>query len=105
MGYSQTWIAVTGVSRQAIRERLFLQGTGAREEFPESPIVDAVTPNDTTLVVTDHAAQRVLRDEALQSLSSDCQLISCAIEEHCMVSSAKEWKLGCQTWSVQHDSD
>ena len=102
MGASLSWVAVRGKSRDAILEQLRLVGTGQKEEIPESPIAGAELRDGWFLVVAnnfDFAEQ-----QPLAQLSAAGELVTCAVEEHVMVSSASAWRDGRQVWSVLHDS-
>lgn len=104
MGYSLSWLAVKGKPAQAIRDELGFRPTGEREEFPESELSAAEMPNGWYVIVSDHTEQ-VVSDEALQKLSaSGCELVTCFVEEHVMVSNAAGWKYGRRIWSISHES-
>jgi len=103
MGCSLSWVAVLGKSTESVYEQLDLQGTGTREEMPDSPIVGANLPGGWTLVM-EGRDERLVNDTILQPLSVGCEVVACFVEEHVMVSSASGWKDGHKIWSVLHDS-
>src|ERR1700756_5139165 len=103
MGYSGAWLAVRGKSREAVLETLGLEGTGQREEWPDSKISGAELPDGWYLVVKDHET-RVANDKVLAPLSLGGEAITCYILEICMVVCATGWKDGAKIWSVTHDS-
>lgn len=103
MGYSLSWLAVKGKPAKAIRDELGLRPTGEREEFAESELSAIEMPNGWYVIVSDHTEQ-VVSNEAMQKLSSaGCELVTCFVEEHVMVSGATGWKEGRTEWSVIHD--
>lgn len=104
MGYSLSWMAVKGKPPQAVRDKLSFRITDAREEIPESDLTAVEMPNGWYLIVSNHTEQ-VVSDAAMQHLSSSgCELVTCFVEEHVMVSSAAGWKDGQLRWSVTHDA-
>ncbi len=104
MGYSLSWLAVRGKPPQAVRDELGFRLTGKREEIPESAISAVEMPNGWYLIVADHQ-EHVGSDAALQRLSSGgCELVTCFVEEHVMVSQATGWSDGQMKWSVTHDA-
>ena len=104
MGFSLSWIAVRGKSPQEIRNVLAFRQTGEREEFPESELTAAEAPNGWYLIVANRRME-VASDLKLQKLSeSDCEVVTCIVEEHIMVSQASGWKNGSRTWFLNHDS-
>jgi hypothetical protein len=106
MGYSITWLAVKGLPAEAVRNKLGFRPTGQMEEFPESELTGVEMPNGWYLIVDNRrAADAVAPDTVLQDLSaSGCELVTCLVEEHVMVSVATGWSGGTKTWSILHDS-
>jgi len=103
MGYSLSWLAVKGKSPQAVRDALSFHPTGECEEIPESAISAAETPNGWYLIVANRREQ-VTSDFLLKRLSeSDCEIVTCFVEEHVMVSQATGWRDGKRTWLLNHD--
>src|SRR5687768_12041218 len=104
MGYSQSSLAIIRKSPDAILTTLGLRRTGEREEFPESPFVAASLPSGWLLVVVDGAEHAIISDETLRQLSADCEVVTCTVEEHVMVSEAAGWRDGQRVWRVTHDA-
>ena len=104
MGYSQSWLAVKGKSAVAVLETLGLRGTGTHEEIVESPIVGAELPGGWYLVVAGRSGDPLMSDAVLRRLSAGCEVVTCDVEEHVMVSVATGWKVGRRLWSVAHDA-
>jgi hypothetical protein len=104
MGYSLSWLAVKGKAPQAARDELRFHPTGKWQEIPAADLSAVEMPNGWYLIVSNHSDQ-VGSDAALQRLSSSgCELVTCFIEEHVMVSKATGWKDGRRIWLVMHDA-
>jgi hypothetical protein len=102
MGYSLSWLAVKGKSRDEVLDALGFIATDEREDFPEAPLSAAELPNGWFLVVRqreEHDAQ----DPLLPLLSQGCVVVTCSVEEHVMFSSAACWKDGKESWYVEHN--
>jgi hypothetical protein len=104
MGYSQSSLAVLHKSPDAVLASLALRPTGEREEFPESPFVSASLPSGWFLVVADGAEHDILSEDTLRHLSTACEVVTCTVEEHVMVSEATGWRDGQRLWRVAHDA-
>jgi hypothetical protein len=104
MGWSLSWVAVNGVTPQAVQSALALRGTGSREEFPESDITGTMLPGGWYLVVSQRDGLRLTEDSALKRLSCLGEVVMCWVEEHVMCSFAACWRDGQRIWSVNHDS-
>jgi hypothetical protein len=103
MGFSLSWVAVRGKSREEIHQELSITSTGIYHEFPEPPCCGALLPGGWYLVVKDHLG--VFDDhEQLAKLSNNAEAITCFVEEHVMVSEVTGWRDGKKIWSIQHDS-
>jgi hypothetical protein len=103
MSYSLSWLAVKGKLPQAVRDELCLCTTGKREEIPESDLSAAELQNDWYLIVSNYSEQ-VVPDNILQRLSCGCEVVTCFVEEHVMLSSSSDWKDGHRCWSVIHNA-
>lgn len=104
MGYSLTWLAIRGKSAEAVRDELGFRPTGKREEIPEAAPSAVEMPNGWYLIVSNRREQ-VATDAVMKRLSSSgCELVTCFVEEHVMVSSASEWAAGQSKLSVTHDA-
>ena len=104
MGSSQSSLAVIRKSPDVVLTTLALRPTGQREEFPESPFVAASLPNGWFLVVAEGAEHAIISEEMLRQLSTDCEVVTCTVEEHVMVSEATGWRDGQRVWRVTHDA-
>lgn len=104
MGLCLSWLAIKGKSPQAVREELGFQSTGEEGSFPEFPLSAVVTAQGW-YVIAAYREERVVPDSILQQLASPgCELVTCFLEEHVMVSEAAGWKDGKKVWSVSHDA-
>src|SRR5437016_4796141 len=104
MGFSQSSLGVTGKSSDAVLAALSLRPTGEHEDFPESPFVATTLPSGWFLVVADRAEHEIISDDVLQRLSAGCEVVTCFVEEHVMVSGASGWRDGIRIWRVTHDA-
>lgn len=104
MGYAGFWVAVRGRARDEILGVLGLRATGVREELSESPFVVAELPGGWHVVVSSGAVGRLSSERVLTSLSTGCDVVTCFVEEHVMVSAASGWRDGRRIWSVLHDA-
>lgn len=105
MGFSLSWLAVRGKSREDILAELRLTGTGQFEEMAESPLVGAHLPGGWYLVVDDHSEKYWWESGTPRALSAGCEVVFCMVEEHVMYSVAHAWKDGQQLWAVEHDCE
>jgi len=104
MGFSLSWIAVKGKPTKAVCDEFGFRPSGEREEIPEADLSAAEMPSGWYLIVSNHS-ERIGTDAALQRLSSSgCEIVTCFVEEHVMVSKATGWKDGQMIWSVTHDA-
>ena len=104
MAYSLSWLAVRGKSAQAVRDELGFHPTGKHEEIPEADLSAVEMPNGWYLIVSNRNEQ-VAIDCVMERLSSSgCELVTCFVEEHVMVSRARAWAGGQSKWSVTHDA-
>lgn len=81
-----------------------MERTGKQEEFPESALVAAALPSGWFLIVAGEFGHPMIRDEAVRRLSRDGEVITCALEEHVMVSESAWWRGGLCVWRVIHDA-
>ncbi|HLO63252.1 MAG TPA: hypothetical protein VK165_09855 [Azonexus sp.] len=105
MGFSISWLAVSGKEKEIVLKELGLSSTGEREELPESPVVSAELPNGWFLVFANRADSKLVANETLRALSSNCVVVACQVEEHIMVSSATCYTNEVNTWRVTHDAE
>ena len=101
MGYSVSWLAIRGKDPSEVRDELGVSGTGEHEDVPESPLLGADLPGGWYLLFANRCDYA---DNApLAKLSRRGELVTCAVEEHVMYSSAAGWRDGSPLWSIVHD--
>lgn len=102
MGFNASWLAVRGKPTESVLDLMSLKRTGEFEEVPESPVTGIALPTGWYLIFANDFA---FIDRALLSrLSEGAEVVTCAVEEHVMVSSASGLKDGAEIWSILHDS-
>jgi hypothetical protein len=104
MGFAISWLAVSGKAPEQVLKELRLNRTGENEEIPESPISAAQLPNNWFLVFINEFGSPIVSANSLASLSANCKVVSCQIEEHVMFSSATLYSNGAESWRVVHDA-
>jgi hypothetical protein len=104
MGFAISWLAVFGKAPEQVLKELRLNRTGENEEIPESPISAAQLPNNWFLVFINEFGSPIVSESSLASLSANCKVVSCQIEEHLMFSSATFYSDGAESWRVVHDA-
>lgn len=102
MGFSISWIAFQGITKEEVLARSGLRDTG---EVLDEDIVDfslAVLPTGWILLFTEDVTYAL--PERLEPFSKGCRLLACCAEEHVMVSAAFCYEDGQEIWSVLHDA-
>ena len=105
MGFSIAWVAVSGMDKAALLERLSLVDTGEEDEANESPISGTQLPGGWTLLFLNDCTHPFVSDESLKTLSGGGVALACQVEEHVMVSMAQAFRHGERTWRVEHDCE
>jgi len=106
MGFSLSWLAIKGASRETALASLGLRGTGAFEELPESQLTGVLLPTGWYMVVSNRGEYPAfMEDKTLARVSASTQLVTCFVEEHVMCSHAAEWREGREIWSLMHTAD
>ena len=106
MGYSLSWLAVSGGNKDSVLESLRLRGTGEFAEFTEAnDWFGASLPKGWYLIVEDHVGPSRISDTGLVHLSRSGLVVTGQVEEHVMCSSASGWLAGTNIWSIEHVSD
>jgi hypothetical protein len=104
MGFSISWVAVKQQAPEAVLQALGLSRTGQFGEFAEYAAMGRVLPSGWFLIVLDRCDHALLQAEQLASLSADCEVIACSIEEHVMFTSSECWRSGERIWRIEHDA-
>lgn len=105
MGFSISWIAVSGKTQANILQSLSLVDTSETDEANESPVSGAQLPGGWYLLFLNDFAHPFIRPPLLQQLSAQCKVLVCQVEEHVMASAACMYENGVKTWSVSHESE
>lgn len=105
MGFSLTWVAARGKSRDRVLVDLNLEGTDEWEESPESPIAGAQIPGGWYGVIVNGRDVDLTEDGALQRLATGAEVVLCTVDEQSRCSAASGWKNGQEIWSVIRDPE
>jgi hypothetical protein len=97
-----SWLAVRGKHFASVLSELNLQPTGNYEEIPESPLT-GMQLGDWFLVVANDFG--FIERVDLGRLSGTAEVVTCALEEHVMISAAASYRDGNFTWSIRHESE
>src|SRR3954470_18656508 len=103
MGFSLSWVAVRGRHASDVLADLGLCRTGEFEELPESLMTGAALPGGWYVVVVNRF--NFIDDVRLDRLSIGAEVVTCAVEEHVMISAASGWSNARQQWSVRHEAE
>jgi hypothetical protein len=103
MGRSNSWIAIRGLDRLEVARRLNCEETSRIVEWGGAQL-SLGDMGDGWLVVRSIRFDYPSR-ELMQTLSADAEALSCQVEEHVMVSIARGFRDGSETWSAAHDPE
>ena len=104
MGFAISWIALKGKEPNETRKELGLSETGEHEEIPESEFSACKLPDEWYLIYINECESPIVSSEIIESLSKDCEVVACVIEEHVMYSRAQYWRNGNKIWQSVHDA-
>jgi hypothetical protein len=105
MGFNVSWLAVRGHEASTLLRRLGLAATGEVRDYPEGMECLCALPAGVLLLFLNHPWHKFTESAALASISQDCEITGCRIEEHNMSSASFMWKNGECMWSVVHAAD
>jgi hypothetical protein len=105
MGHSLSWLAARGKSAEAVRNELGLQSAGKPGKARRSLFTAAESDAGWYLVIAHRCEHRIISGSVVKGLSSGCEVLTCAVEEHVMFSEATGWRNGERVWSVTHRGD
>jgi hypothetical protein len=105
MGFSISWIAINGKSKEQVLDQLGLVKTGISDEANESPISGAELPGGWYLLFMNDIAHAFTEESALRSLSASCTVLLCQVDEHVMASAALAYENGESVWNVLHEAE
>jgi hypothetical protein len=104
MGYSLSWLAIRGIAYPRALELQSLRLTEQTADYAEHPTCGMQDAGGWSLVVARGCDHRIVSADNLVTLSLECEVIACSIEEHVMVSTAEHWLNGVRQWRVEHDA-
>jgi hypothetical protein len=101
LGFSISWIAVTGVDKDVALNRLGVVDTG--EEAEEDDYVFSCTPlpDGWLLILSDDF--NYPNADRMAAISVGGEAIAFIVEEHVMYSAARCYRDGSLVWSIDHD--
>ena len=105
MGFSISWIAISGHSKASVLSSLSLVDTGEPDEANESPISGGELPGGWYLMFFNDIVHPFTRKPQLTKISAGGSVLVCQVEEHVMASAAFMYVNGVKTWDVTHESE
>ena len=105
LGFTLSWLGVKGKPTEAILAELRLRSTGVSAMEGESPFVGAMSDAGWYIIVADYAEHQLISAAVVERLSTDCDVLTCTVEEHVMISEATGWRNGRRLWSVTHRAE
>jgi hypothetical protein len=105
MGFSVSWLAVSGKEEGLLLAELGLARTGERGAFAGSAIVGCGLAWGWYLIGAKRVDHWLVSESSLARVSSGCSAVACSIEEHVMFSAATLWRDGRRIWRVEHQSE
>ncbi|MBK7900717.1 MAG: hypothetical protein KA603_01160 [Azonexus sp.] len=105
MGFSISWLACRGPSFEVVATRLGFTPSGKQAAFLRAPLAGRTLPGGWHLLVAKRCDALLVKAGALASLSTDCTVVACSIEEHVMFSSAEAWQHGKRLWRIEHAAE
>jgi hypothetical protein len=105
MGYRISWLAVDGIDKQAVYERLELGPTGETGLAFDHPTTGRQLENGWTVVGFDELGHELVDEKSMKRLSVDWTVLACNYCETTMCSTVHLWKKGEEVWSVWHFSN
>lgn len=104
MGYAISWIAVKNKSEKDVHEYFGFSETSETEEIPESNISASMLPGGWYLIWFNRCESPYVQHEVMATLSRNCSVVACVVEEHVMYSRSEYWENGELIWKIIHDS-
>jgi hypothetical protein len=104
VGNAISWLAVRGKSPEAVIQELELTPTGETAQYGEFLFTGRALSNGWFVLVINHCEHDFVKQKSLASLSKNCEVIACSIEEHVMFCSSELWTNGEQIWRIEHDA-
>ncbi len=104
MGYSISWLAVKEKVPELLLQELGLAPTGEMTDYGQSPFTGRTLPSGWFLLVLNRCEHKFIQPKSLASLSGNCDIVACSVEEHVMVCTSELWRNGQQIWRIEHDA-
>lgn len=105
MGAALTWVAVEGLSLDAVLDRLGLEATGTACGFPARGIGAHPLPDGAWLIAAGGCDHRIMQAARMAALSAGARALCCTVEEHVNYAASALWEAGRQVWRVEHVGD
>ena len=103
MGFSTSWIAVKGKSKEEVLAQLGLVDKGTADTAREEAMSGAQLPGGVYLIsFNTRAIHKMVSDEVLLPLSSGCEVLGCVVDENYMLSGAFMNVDGVIVWDIAH---
>ncbi len=105
MGYSISWLSCRGLTTHAAFARLGLVETDRSTEYARAKFTAQGLPDGWQLIVADRCDHTMVRAPSLATLSVDCEVVACSVEEHVMFCWAEHWSDGTRRWRLEHSNE
>src|SRR5262249_44979116 len=102
MGYNISWIGFKGLSKDEVLRLLGATDTGGIDEANEAPFSGAEIPGGWFILFSNDFD--FVSEQALASLSSNCNVVACQVSETVMVSIAYPYSHGTQHGAILHNA-
>jgi hypothetical protein len=104
MGFSISLIGFKGLSDELASQRLGLRKTSQTTSFADTEFSGYALPKGWFLIAARGCDSPLISSDSLTTLSVDCEVVACSIEEHVMYVSAELWKHGRRIWRIAHNA-
>lgn len=105
MGFSIRWLAVRGKPADQVLAALRFRFSGETESVAEGKATSIRLPSNWFLILFNDFDDPHMCPQIYSKLSEEAEVVTCAVEEHCMFSAASYWRNGAEVWNVEHNSD
>ena len=102
MGFRISWVAFNGLNKEEVLRVLGATDTGVIDEANEAPFSGAEIPGGWFILFSNDFD--FVSEEALASLSSNCNVVACQVSETVMVSIAYAYSHGTAQWAISHSA-
>jgi len=104
LGFSNSWIAVQGLTPEAVLEELRLEVVSEGNTYPEGEVNLAKLANGWMVVWFERDCEAAFKPPAV-NLARHGPAVACAVEDHVMFSEARGYAAGVEAWRVTHDCE